>query len=121
MQLTAREAKMVAWLRKAERLWPRWRWAVLGAGIFAWAVNGYIAFSIYERLQSVDIGKDSLGYEIWLTGFAMIWPKCLLGFAVGACLIVLAIRDWHGNVHRTLLLKLLDAQERQVEKRDQDA
>jgi hypothetical protein len=121
MQLTAREAKMVARLRKAERLWPRWRWAVLGAGFFAWAVYGYIAFSVFGRLQSAEIGKDSLGYMIWLTGFAMIWPKCLLGFAVGACLIGFAIRDWHGNVHRMLLLKLLNAQEAQVEIRDQDA
>lgn len=110
MQLTEREAKMVARLRKAERLWPRWRWAVLGAGIFAWAVYGYIAFSICDRLESVKIGKDNLEYEIWLTAFAMMWPKCLLGFAVGTCLIVLAIRDWHGNVNRTLLLKLLNAQ-----------
>ena len=112
---------MVARLRKAERLWPRWRWAVLGAGIFSWAIYGYIAFSVCDRLKSAEIRKDGLGYEIWLTGFAMIWPKCLLGFAVGACLIVFAIRDWPGSVNRTLLLKLLDAQEVHVEGRDQDA
>jgi len=121
MQLTEREAKMVAGLRETERVWPRGRWAVLGAGIFAWAVFGYIAFSICDRLQSVEIGKDRLGYEIWLTGFAMIWPKCLLGFVVGTYLIFVAIKDWHGNVNRMLLLKLLDAQEKQMENHKQDA
>ena len=121
MQFTAREAKMVARLRKTERLWPRGRWVLIGAGIFAWAVYGYIAFSISERLQSVDLGKDSLGYEIWLTGFAMIWPKCLLGFVIGTYLISVAIRDWHGNVNRMLLLKLLDDQEKQIESHKPDA
>ena len=121
MQLTPREVKMVARLRKTERLWPRLRWAVLGAGIFAWAVYGYIAFSICDRLQSADAGHDSFGSYVWLAGFAMMWPKCLLGFVVGTCLIVLAIRDWHGNVNRVLLLKLLDAQEKQIERHDQDA
>jgi hypothetical protein len=44
----------------------------------------------------------------------------LLGFVVGTYLIVLAIRDWHGNVNRMLLLKLLDAQEKQMETHDKD-
>jgi hypothetical protein len=115
MQLTAREAKMVAGLRKSERLWPRTRWVLLGAGIFAWAVYGYIAFSICDSLQSSDTGHDNVGSYIWLVGFAMMWPKCLLGFVIGSYLIVLAIKDWHGNVNRVLLLKLLDAQEKQAD------
>ena len=66
MQLTAREMKMVARLRKAERLWPRWRWGVLGAGVFAWAVYGYIAFSIANRLQSEKLIKDPALFKRYL-------------------------------------------------------
>ena len=121
MQLTPREMKMVARLRKTERLWPRWRWAVLGAGIFAWAVYGFIAFSIYDRLQSIDADHGNVEFNIWLVGFAMMWPKCLIGFVVGACLIVFAIQDWHGNTNRVLLLKLLDAQQKQADSHAPDA
>ncbi len=121
MQLTAREQKMVARLRKAERLWPRWRWAVLGAGVFAWAVYGYIAFTLANRLQSIETDRGNFEFNIWLVGFAMMWPKCLIGFALGAFLIVLAIKDWHGNTNRVLLLKLLDAQQKQADSNAPDA
>jgi hypothetical protein len=42
---------------------------------------------------------------------AVFWPKCLVGFFLAAWFMVVAIRDWNGNVHRMLLLKLLDEQQ----------
>ena len=50
-----------------------------------------------------------------------VWPKCLIGFIVGTCLIVLAIKDWHGNTSRLLLLKLLDAEQKQADSHATDA
>jgi hypothetical protein len=44
---------------------------------------------------------------------AFFWPKFLLGFYCAIWFVVWAIRDWHGNVHRMLLLRLLDAQQQQ--------
>ena len=58
-------------------------------------------------LQSDDFAQMPVAMTLL---FAVFWPKCLFGFFVGACLIGLAIRDWHGDVHRILLLKLLDEQ-----------
>src|SRR2546427_533316 len=114
MQFTPREMKLVARLRKAERIWPRLRWFLLASGIFAWAVYGYITFSILEHFETAKAGHDDFGSYAWLFGFAMLWPKCLIGFVLGTCLVVLAIKDWHGNANRVLLLKLLDAQEKQA-------
>jgi hypothetical protein len=46
--------------------------------------------------------------------FAVFWPKALLMMVVASWLIVLAIRDWHGNVERMLLLRLLDAHQKEI-------
>jgi hypothetical protein len=116
MQFTARQIKSVERLRKRERQWRWHRWILLGTGIFAWACYGYIVFDLIQQLQSSADANDDFMSRMWLFGFAMMWPKCLLGFVVGACLIGVAIRDWHGNVNRMLLLKLLDAQQQESER-----
>jgi hypothetical protein len=113
MQFTAREMKLVGRLRKQERQWPRLRWLLLGGGIFFWACYGYIVISLIDNVHSAETGEQDFLSHAWLFGFALLWPKCLLGIAIGAWLIVVAIRDWHGNVNRMLLLKLLDAQQKE--------
>jgi len=107
MQFTPQETKLIERLRKEESRWPRIRWALLGTGIFVAAVYTYILIALYRSLHF-----DTLpSYEVLF--FAIFWPKCLLGM-IGACwLIVWPLSNWHGNVKRMLLLRLLDSQQGQ--------
>jgi hypothetical protein len=84
---------------------------MLGAGVFVWAAYGYVSFRLVGDLRLPDTGTDEVRFYIWLVLFAMMWPKCLVGFALGTWLVAWAIKDWHGNVNRMLLLRLLDAQQ----------
>src|SRR5882672_2953794 len=104
MQLTPQESKLADRLRRRDRRWPRDRWILLVVGVFVLLCYAYILASAYrqfdfQNLQSADILL-----------FAMIWPKCLMMFLFGAYFIAWAIRDWHGNANRKLLLRLLDEQ-----------
>ncbi len=103
MQFTARELRLIERLRKQERKWPRGRWYLLVTAILTYAIYGYIGYYLIETLGSDKISKDDATMMV-----ALFWPKCILMFAVASWLLVLAIRDWHGNVNRMLLLKLLD-------------
>jgi len=102
MQFTPKDMKLVERLRKQERRWPRDRWILLLVGIFALACYGYILISMYYRLDFQNLQPA----EVLL--FAVFWPKCLIMFLFGTYFIVWAIRDWHGNANRKLLLKLLN-------------
>ena len=104
MKFTAQEMKLIDRLRKQERRWPRIRWILLVVAAFSLAVYGYIAAQIVIKLESGQPGDNSTFMV------AFFWPKCLLGFCLAAWFIAWAIRDWHGNVQRMLLLRLLDAQ-----------
>src|SRR5436853_6749328 len=100
MQFTAREMKLLERLRKQERRWPRDRWIVLLAGIAALCCYGSVMALLLHKLQFEEL--QSLEYLIFVLVFAMVWPKCLLMFALAGWLIVWAIQDWQGNATRTL-------------------
>ena len=108
MQFTPQEQKLVERLRKQERQWPRTRWILLAMAAFIVAAYGYILWQIIGMLES---GKSTEDATFMI---AFFWPKCLLGFCLAAWLVGLAWRDWHGNVHRMLLLRLLDAQQKET-------
>jgi len=44
----------------------------------------------------------------------LIWTKCCMYFGFALCFLIMAWTKWHGDINRTLLLKLLDAQEHQL-------
>ena len=116
MELTARELKQIERLRKQERQWPRTRWIMLGVAVFILAVYGYIFFLCYHGLFPSGNNTPAFGdlmSRANILMFALYWPKCLLAYCFSLWLIVVAIRDWHGNINRRLLLKLLDAQQSQ--------
>jgi hypothetical protein len=107
MQFTPQETKLIERLRKQERRWPRMRWVLLAAGVFAAACYTYILVALYRSLHF-----DTLpSYEVLF--FAMLWPKCLLGMVLAGWLIIWPLTNWHGSVTRMLLLRLLDAQQSQ--------
>jgi hypothetical protein len=43
----------------------------------------------------------------------LIWTKCCMYFVFGMWCFVTACIKWHGDVNRMLLLKLLDAQQKE--------
>jgi len=113
LELTAREKTLAERLRKQERQWPRLRWFLIGTGIFGIVCSGFIVIELLQHIDAMLAVHDDVTSRGWLLGFALFWPKCLLLFGFGAFLIIWAIRDWHGNANRVLLLKLLEAQQKE--------
>jgi len=116
MEFTTRELKQIEHLRKQERRWPRTRWILLGTGVILAAVYGYILVLLLHLafLSENDPARlgDVLSHSNILV-FAVFWPNCLLALCYSAWCISVAIRNWHGNTTRMLLLKLLQAQQTQ--------
>ena len=88
------------------------RWFLLATGIFVASVYIFILVAELVSLFSSQRTTDLNIYDVLL--FAMLWPKCLLGFGIGIWFIGWAIRDWHGNVNRVLLLHLVETQQKQT-------
>ena len=109
MQFTPRELKLIERLRKQERKWPRTRWILIGMAACGFAIYGYVAYMLFSTLDSKTFSPTDSALL-----FAVFWPKALLMMVVASWLIVLAIRDWHGNVERMLLLRLLDAHQKEI-------
>ena len=116
MEFTPREMKLIERLRKQERRWPRTRWILLGMAGFASACSLYVAHLLFGALDS-----DNWGSAVSALLFPILWPKVILMACMAGAFIGLAIRDWHGNVNRMLLLRLLDAQQKENEKSDSHA
>lgn len=116
MQFTAQEMKSIERLRQQERRWPRTRWLLLVMAAFGFTIYTYVAYFLFSTLDSQTFSPAESALL-----FALFWPKALL-MAVGAgAFIALAVRDWRGNVHRMLLLRLLDAQQKETDKNKNDA
>jgi hypothetical protein len=117
MQFTPRERKLLEKLRKEERLWPWKRWLGLVMGILlliSVACYGYLLFWLLKVLGPAH--PDSRMVAV----IASLMAICaVLLFAAGS-LFCIAIRDWHGNVNRVLLLKLLEAQEQETSSDSRD-
>ncbi len=108
MQLTPQEMKMVERLRKDERSWQRWRWVILAVVPLAFGSAAYFAFCTCRLIDSKVVSEAQTAMLI-----AVFWPQVLLVLVAAAGLIGLAVRDWHGKAHRALLLKLIEAHERE--------
>jgi len=112
MQFTPQEMKSIERLRKQERLWPRTRWLVLGSAAFILAVYGFMTWQMVVMLDSPEFEF----FDATSMLIAVEWPKCLLAFCVAFWIIAVVIRDWHGNVNRMLLLRLLDDRQKEASK-----
>ena len=112
MQLTTRETKLVERLRKQEQQWLRVRWFLLGAGVISALCSTFIAITLSRHVVTMLAEQDDFMSRGWLFALAVFWPICLILLAPAAVFIFGAIRDWHGNTTRLLLLKLLEPQER---------
>jgi Na+/proline symporter len=108
MRLTPQEVKMVERLRRDERAWQRWRWTILAIVPLAFGFGAYFAYFVCRLLDSKVVSEAQTAMLI-----AVLWPQVLLVLVVAAGLMGLAVRDWHGKAHRALLLKLIEAHERE--------
>jgi hypothetical protein len=114
MEFTPQEKKWIEHLRKEERQWPRLRWFCLGAGIFTLLVYTFMVILLFKIIDYATEAQDGL-QSAWVLVAAIIWPKCLLGFIFGTWLIVRTIINWRGHAKHILLLRLLDATQKQTE------
>ena len=109
MQLTPRETKVIERWRKQERLWPRTRWILIGLGAAFFACYGYLAYLLFSTLDPETFSPADSALM-----FAVFWPTVILMSVVGAKCVVTVVMDWHGNVQRRLLLKLLDVHQKEI-------
>jgi hypothetical protein len=114
MELTPRELKKIERLRKQERQWPLTRWFMLVGGIIT-AIEflfllGLLFHQLFLTLNDTS-AFGSIFFSVNILMFAIHWPTCLAVLYISGWSIITAIRDWHGNINRILLLKLLDAQQ----------
>jgi len=100
MQLTPRETKMLANMRKQQAQWLKLRWIQLITNLVMMAAF----FFLFVR--SVDLMKD--GSMIGLATFALCVPLTIFWMGLSSYNVVHALMEWHGNPERTLLLKLID-------------
>ncbi len=108
MQFTQREEKLIKRLRKQDRQWSRWqRWVFLVLGVLLLVVMGPYTSTLFSLLNRYEERPDI--NEVLL--IAVLVPKVFINLAIGLGLLVFTLRDWHGNVTRMLLLKLLDAEQ----------
>ncbi len=111
MQFTPQEMKLIEQLRKQERRWPRTRWILVGMAAFILIVYGYVAHLLFDTLDSQTFSPAESALL-----FAVYWPKVILMAVVAGAFIGLAVRDWRGNVWRMLLLRLLDAHQKETDR-----
>lgn len=81
---------------------------------FILVVYGCIAYILFQTL-----GSETFSPADSALLFAIFWPKVLLMVVAASAFAALAIRDWHGNIHRMLLLKLLDAHQKETGRDEQ--
>ena len=72
---------------------------------------GFVAPKLFNIISSGDTGKEARLYIL-----LSVWPNLIVMSGLAGYLIGLAIVDWHGNVTRMLLLRLLDAEQKRTDK-----
>jgi succinate dehydrogenase hydrophobic anchor subunit len=117
MEFTPRELKQIERLRKQEREWPRTRWIMLVVGLFDAALYPCIMVFVLHRLFHTENDPAPRGelfssFNIFM--FTFCWPVCLLALCHSFWMMTVAICDWHGNINRRLLLKLLEDRQNQT-------
>lgn len=111
MELTTQEMKLVERLRKQQRRWVWARWFCLAIGVASIVLCAMFGFLLHS-LVSDSAGGHLDGMSVFF--IVLIWTKCCMYFGFTLWSLITAWAKWHGDINRTLLLKLLDTQEHQV-------
>jgi hypothetical protein len=110
MKLTLHEMKYIERLRKQERNWHWGRWIILSVG-FLMAIKLFILFYIMHWLLTMSSEVKIFNDFSVSIFFAFLCPTSMVDAFICGYLFLTVSLDWHGNVKRSLLLKLLDAQQ----------
>jgi len=113
MNFTAQEMKLLQRLRKRERQWRWVRWLLLVTGIFCIGLCAMFGFLLHSLIDVSDHGQFNTTMVFFML---LIWTKCCFYFIFGVWCLATVNQNWHGDVNRMLLLKLLDAQENDAQK-----
>jgi hypothetical protein len=111
MEFTPQETKLIARLRKQQRQWAWARWFCLGLGVASVVLCAMFGVLLHS-LVSGPIGEHPDGMSVLF--IVLIWTKCCMYFGFALFFLFMAWTKWHGDVNRTLLLKLLGAHEHQL-------
>ena len=103
MNLTTTEKKLLEQLRRQETWMFRSRYWFVAGGIFCYAAAAYFA-SLMQHLTQTIGDNPAMGAFL----FSFVFPCYIVMGIKGSILLGTAIRDWHGNAIRVLLIKLLD-------------
>jgi hypothetical protein len=113
MEFTPHETKLIERLRKEDRQWAWGRWVVLVCGVLCIVMCGLVGYLLYRIISDAgSIPPDSKSILVIL----LFWTKCCMYFVFGVWCFVIVCTKWHGDVNRMLLLKLLDAQQKEATK-----
>ncbi len=104
---------MIERLRKDERMWSRLRWSIFGILPLSLAYAGCFIYIASRMLDSKGTSDAQTAMVI-----AVFWPQALLVVLAAAALLGYAIRDWRGRAQRVLLLRLLEAHEKDSTKNE---
>jgi hypothetical protein len=116
MEFTSQETKLIERLRKQNRQWVWIRWLVLAIGILSTVLCGGFGYFLYLLIKS-EPGPDNLDSGV-VFFIVLFWTKCCMYFILGVWSFTTVCSKWHGDVNRMLLLKLLDAQQKEKTKDD---
>ena len=109
MTLTLEEAKLIEKLRKQERRWLRTRWLVLAIGTLC-SLN-FFGWAYFVRALIGESGRQVDSHELFI--FVLLWTKCCMYFVFATLSFATAWKNWRGDANRMLLLRLLDAQQKE--------
>ena len=108
MKLTATEAKLLKQLRNREMGMFRTRYWFIALGIISYIAAGYGCFLMQRWSYKNSQMPPEFYAKVAPIFYTFIFPIVLAMAAQGSYFLGTAIRDWHGNSIRVLLLKLID-------------
>jgi hypothetical protein len=113
MEFTPQEAKYSENMRIADRSWRKLRWVSLGVSILF--ISKSVLMGWFLHLLAGMFGEKPVD-AMSVLFLILIWTKLCMYLVVGLWLLMKVRLNWNGDMHRKLLLKLLDAQVQEKEK-----
>jgi len=112
VNFTSQETKLLERLRKQERQWHWARWLRLVAGICCIGFSVLFGFFLHFLIGIATSDHGLFSNANMVLFILLTWTQCCFYSVFGIWSLVTVVLDWHGNANRMLLLKLLDAQQK---------
>ncbi len=111
MNFTRQEAKLIQRFRRQNQQWRWMRWLVLVLGVLSAALCAVFGYFLNGLIGESEAGHFA-GQQVFF--IVLFWTKCCFYFFFGIWCLMTVFLKWRGDVNRTLLLRLLDAQQEVV-------